>query len=164
MFKTGQCSKNNNVQNITCPRGRRKSSRNFEETVGISYLGSYQHEGGVMHLSASHRPNGVSKRGVPRLPRSFPVGTTYVVEGRGGEAGHLQVFSRYVVLPDGKRINLGPDRLGFDALAADFAGRSAPRNRSLAGSEAQPRTGGKRRSRRLKKNLAAGGTRRRRRR
>jgi hypothetical protein len=32
-----------------------------------------------------------------------------VVEGRGGEDGKLHVFSRYVILPDGQRINLGAD-------------------------------------------------------
>jgi hypothetical protein len=54
-----------------------------------------------MHLSLS--------RNASRLPKRFPVGTTYVVEGRGGEDGNLRVFSRYVVLPDGRRINLGAD-------------------------------------------------------
>ncbi len=55
-----------------------------------------------MHLSSS-----VVSRA--RLPKRFPVGTTYVVEGRGGEDGDLRVFSRYVVLPGGERINLGVD-------------------------------------------------------
>lgn len=41
-----------------------------------------------------------------RLPKIFPVGATYVVEGRGGKSGHLRVSSRYVVLPNGKRINI----------------------------------------------------------
>jgi len=54
-----------------------------------------------MHLSLG--------RSVNKLPKQFPVGTTYVVEGRGGEDGNLRVFSRYVVLPDGQRINLGAD-------------------------------------------------------
>jgi hypothetical protein len=54
-----------------------------------------------MHLSVSERSNS--------LPRSFPVGARYVVEGYGGENGDLQVSSRYVVLPDGKRINLLAD-------------------------------------------------------
>jgi hypothetical protein len=41
-----------------------------------------------------------------RLPKSFPVGTTYVVEGQGGEHGQLLVSSRYVVLPGGQRIEI----------------------------------------------------------
>ncbi len=68
-----------------------------------------------MHLSARHKPT--------RLPKRFPIGTTYVVEGRGGENGDLRVFSRYVVLPGGKRINLGED------FGSDFVGPASPRAR-----------------------------------
>jgi len=50
-------------------------------------------------------------RRTTRLPRRFPVGATYVVEGFGGEAGKLRVVSRYVVLPGGKHINV-PAALG----------------------------------------------------
>jgi hypothetical protein len=41
-----------------------------------------------------------------RLPRRFPVGATYVVEGYGGAEGNLRVIARYVVLPSGQRINV----------------------------------------------------------
>jgi hypothetical protein len=54
------------------------------------------------------------------LPKRFPVGATYVVEGRGGEDGHLCVVSRYVVLPGGQRINVPSDPgqpLGLNAHA-----------------------------------------------
>lgn len=71
-----------------------------------------------MHLSASRSPS--------KLPKQFPVGTTYVVEGRGGEAGDLRVFSRYVVLPGGQRINLTDDS------AANPARPSSPRRRRPA--------------------------------
>jgi hypothetical protein len=48
-----------------------------------------------------------SANGLPKhLPRRFPVGATYVVEGYGGEDGDLRVISRYVVLPGGRRINV----------------------------------------------------------
>jgi hypothetical protein len=100
-----------------------------------------------------------------------------VVEGRGGEEGHLQVFSRYVVLPDGKRINLGADKPGSDSLGSDSLGSDKPGSdkfggniavptvpRSRARSQSQARPGGKRRSRTAKKIIAAGGTRGRRRR
>jgi hypothetical protein len=43
------------------------------------------------------------------LPKRFPVGARYVVEGRGGKDGRLRVFSRYVVLPGGQRINVPSD-------------------------------------------------------
>ena len=36
-----------------------------------------------------------------RLPRRFPVGAKYVVEGYGGDVGNLRVIARYVVLPAG---------------------------------------------------------------
>ena len=65
-----------------------------------------------MQLSAGHKPN--------RLPKRFPVGTTYVVEGSGGEHGELRVFSRYVVLPGGQRINL------VDDFGGNFAGPACP--------------------------------------
>ena len=41
-----------------------------------------------------------------RLPRRFPVGAKYVVEGYGGKEGRLRVIARYVVLPGGRRINV----------------------------------------------------------
>ena len=44
-----------------------------------------------------------------RLPRRFPVGAKYVVEGYGGEEGNLRVIARYVVLPGGRRINVPAD-------------------------------------------------------
>jgi hypothetical protein len=43
-----------------------------------------------------------------RLPKAFPVGAVYVVEGKGGEHGRLKVSARYVVMPGGKRINVPP--------------------------------------------------------
>jgi hypothetical protein len=48
------------------------------------------------------------------LPRRFPVGAVYVVEGTGGGYGHLRVSSRYVILPGGRRIDVAadPDRAG----------------------------------------------------
>ena len=59
--------------------------------------GSKRH---VMHLRASHK--------FSRLPKRFPVGATYVVEGRAGARGQLLVSSRYVVLPGGRRIDIRP--------------------------------------------------------
>ena len=44
-----------------------------------------------------------------RLPRRFPVGAKYVVEGYGGEDGNLRLIARYVVLPGGRRINVPAD-------------------------------------------------------
>jgi hypothetical protein len=53
------------------------------------------------------------------LPKRFPVGARYVVEGRGGEDGHLRVVSRYVVLPGGQRINIPSDLSKFGAVSVN---------------------------------------------
>jgi hypothetical protein len=53
------------------------------------------------------------QRQLRTLPKSFPVGTVYVVEGRSGQSGRLRVSSRYLIIPGGGRI--------------DFVGRPAPR-------------------------------------
>jgi hypothetical protein len=36
-----------------------------------------------------------------RLPSRFPVGTKFVIEGKRGDEGKVQVFSRYLEFPDG---------------------------------------------------------------
>src|SRR5262249_38319271 len=66
-------------------------------------------ERGPMSLSVRHK--------LSRLPKRFPVGTTFVVEGgvvaaNGKNNGHFRVFSRFVVLPGGRRIDLGGDATG----------------------------------------------------
>jgi len=94
-----------------------------------------------------------SRRNVSQLPKRFPVGTTYVVEGRGGEDGNLRVFSRYVVLPDGRRINLGADNQKSPVAAVPSRAR-----RSRARQVAAAQTAAKRRSSRPKKISQNGGT------
>ena len=47
--------------------------------------------------------------GLSMLPRRFPVGAKYVVEGYGGEKGNLRLIASYIVLPDGRRINVPAD-------------------------------------------------------
>jgi hypothetical protein len=66
------------------------------------------------------------------LPRRFPVGARYVVEGRGGEDGRLRVFSRYVVMPGGQRINVPADLGQLPGLSVP-ARHKRGRNRSRAG-------------------------------
>jgi len=36
-----------------------------------------------------------------RLPSRFPIGTKFVIEGKRGREGQVQVFSRYLEFPDG---------------------------------------------------------------
>jgi hypothetical protein len=43
------------------------------------------------------------------LPRRFPVGAKYVVEGCGSDEGRMRVIARYIVLPSGRRINVPPE-------------------------------------------------------
>jgi hypothetical protein len=40
------------------------------------------------------------------LPARLPAGTRYVIEGRPGKAGKLQIVSRELILPNGKKFNL----------------------------------------------------------
>jgi hypothetical protein len=65
------------------------------------------------------------------LPKRFPVGARYVVEGHGGEDGHLRVFSRYVVLPGGQRINVpsGVSKLAAFSVHAPRGQRGRNRSR-----------------------------------
>jgi hypothetical protein len=46
----------------------------------------------------------ISSSRISRLPSRFPVGTRYVIEGRGGHV-HL----RYLEFPDGRQIKLPTD-------------------------------------------------------
>jgi hypothetical protein len=41
------------------------------------------------------------RQGLDRLPRRFPVGTKFVIEGKRGGQGQVQVVSRYLEFPDG---------------------------------------------------------------
>ena len=43
---------------------------------------------------------------ISRLPSRFPVGTRYVIEGRGGH-----VYLRYLEFPDGRQIKLPADHV-----------------------------------------------------
>ena len=67
------------------------------------------------------------------LPTRFPVGARYVVEGRGGEDGQLRVFSRYIVLPGGRRIKLPADLSQLAASSEPASMRPASRNRAAQG-------------------------------
>jgi hypothetical protein len=43
------------------------------------------------------------------LPSRFPVGTRYVIEGRGGGQGALRIHLRYLEFPDGRHVDLPVD-------------------------------------------------------
>jgi hypothetical protein len=67
------------------------------------------------------------------LPEQLPIGASYVVEGYGGETGNLRVISRYVLLPDGRRINVPAD------FALPAARRRAARGRNRLQRKAKTR-------------------------
>ena len=43
---------------------------------------------------------------VDTLPSRLPAGTRYVIEGRRGKSGKLQILSRQLILPNGRQIAL----------------------------------------------------------
>jgi hypothetical protein len=51
---------------------------------------------------------------INRLPRRFPVGTRYVLEGVPAKEGQLQVISRLLVLPNGQEFDLTDATLAAD--------------------------------------------------
>lgn len=84
-----------------------------------------------MHLPVN-RPN--------RLPKRFPVGTKFVVEGFGGDEGALRVVSRYLILPNGRRVNV-PAHSSQPASSRLSARRRSPK---LMRSKAKMRSAGNR--------------------
>lgn len=44
-----------------------------------------------------------------RLPKRFPVGTKFIVQGKQRGDGGLHIFSRYLVFPDGRCLDLPSD-------------------------------------------------------
>jgi hypothetical protein len=83
-----------------------------------------------------------------RLPRRFPVGAKYVVEGYGAEEANLRVIARYVVLPAGRRIN----------VPVDLSQPASPRARAFRRGSHPKRSQAKGRSKSVGKNF--GGRRR----
>jgi hypothetical protein len=56
---------------------------------------------GIMSLPRGRQCN--------RLPKHFPAGTVYVVEGCGGQYGRFRVSSRYIVMPGGRKLEIPVD-------------------------------------------------------
>jgi hypothetical protein len=80
-----------------------------------------------------------------RLPDRLPVGATYVVEGFGGDEGNFRVIARYIVLPDGRRIN----------VPADLSRPPAPRVLALRRRPSSQKSGPKTRAPSRSKKIAA---------
>src|SRR5579862_134045 len=97
-------------QQSTTSHGAVRERRNFPTLPVFEFWKiPNAYEEGAMRLPIDHQST--------PLPKRFPVGARYVVEGRGGEDGHLRVFSRYIVLPGGQRINVPSDLSKFGAMS-----------------------------------------------
>ena len=102
-----------------------RNTRNLSNAKGVSPR--YLREGGFSWVCRrSHTPS--------RLPRRFPVGATYVVEGYGGDEGNFRVIARYVVLPGGRRINVPAD------LSSPPAPRALAFRRTGNAKQSQPKS------------------------
>jgi hypothetical protein len=58
-----------------------------------------------------------------RLPSRFPVGTRYVIEGRGG-----RICLRYLEFPDGRKVDLPADLAARTKSRAGAGRRRSSRN------------------------------------
>jgi hypothetical protein len=63
---------------------------------------------------------------VDRLPSRFPIGTRYVLEGRGGDEGRLRIHLRYLEFPDGRHVDLPVDLAERTRTRRRRPGRRAP--------------------------------------
>ncbi len=72
------------------------------------------------------------------LPGRLPDGTRYVIEGRRGKNGRLQIVSRQVILPTGEQFEVAPPAMpasvpaknaGPAKKSASTIRRKAPRRR-----------------------------------
>ncbi len=66
-----------------------------------------------------------------RLPKRFPIGTKYVVEGKSCGEGQVHIFSRYLVFPDGRCFDLSADSPEF---APHPAARASKHGHGVSGS------------------------------
>ena len=66
----------------------------------------------------------------PRVPRRFPAGTKFVVEGADAADGGVRIVARYLVYPDGRQVKLGAPARPVDCYAQRAA--SATRHRRAA--------------------------------
>jgi hypothetical protein len=66
------------------------------------------------------------RRQAVRLPKRFPVGTKYVIEGRCDEDGVFHTSARYVLLPNGRHIDLPKKSIAHKTVSPSIVPRRAP--------------------------------------
>ena len=72
------------------------------------------------------------------LPRDFPEGTRFVVEGCPDIDGHTRIVSRYLVFPDGRRVDLPSPAAGTRLAPVRNRRAGRGRARSLKSARARP--------------------------
>jgi hypothetical protein len=75
------------------------------------------------------RVEGVMAYRLSRLPSRFPVGTKFVIEGRRGGEGQVQVYSRYIEFPDGTFFPLPTSPVQRKSGASRRSGKSKSHSR-----------------------------------
>lgn len=75
------------------------------------------------------------------LPDDFPVGTRYVVEGKTNAKGALRVSARFVVFPDGRRIDLPLEMVVAPPLSPRTPAVHPRRSRKPVGAKPAARPG-----------------------
>ena len=60
---------------------------------------------------------------VDRVPKRVPVGTKYIIEGKSRGEGQVHIFSRYLVFPDGRCLDLPSDPQEYTPHPAAIARR-----------------------------------------
>ena len=73
------------------------------------------------------------------LPDDFPIGTRYVVEGKSNAKGVLRVCARFVVFPDGRRIDLPLEMVVAPPLSPRATAAHARRSRKPVASTERER-------------------------
>lgn len=63
-----------------------------------------------------------------RLPSRFPVGTKFVIEGKRGGEGNVQIFNRYLEFPDGTFFPLPTHPVRRKSGAARRSGKHSRRH------------------------------------
>ena len=61
-----------------------------------------------------------------RLPKRFPVGTKYIIEGRCDEDGVFRTAARYVLLPNGRHIDLPKTSIAYKTASPSIVPRRSP--------------------------------------
>ncbi len=79
-------------------QGCSKSGRLEEPADTTAVLPLVREQEGAMNLPKGRR--------LQQVPKYFPVGSAYVVEGRGGYCGRFRVSARQLIMPDGWWIDL----------------------------------------------------------